>query len=153
MRINFYDTRLEDSRTVLVKEKSMNYATDKSFSPACAVKLLNDVTSLHLMGEEHCYMIALNGKGQLLGLFFISKGTANQTLLSPREIFLRALLVGASFVVLCHNHPSGNFAPSKDDITITERIKDVGELVGIPLIDHLIIGGNNYFSFVDKGLL
>ena len=62
MRINFYDTRLEDFHTVLIKEKAMNYTTDKFFTPSSAVKLLNDVASLNVMGEEYCYLLALNGK-------------------------------------------------------------------------------------------
>lgn len=153
MRINFYDARLEDSRTVLVKEKAMNYTTDKLFAPSSAVKLLNDIVSLNVMGEEYCYLLALNGKAHLLGIFFISKGTANQTLLSPREIFMRSLLIGASMIVICHNHPSGSPKPSKADITMTDQIKKVGELVDIPLADHLIIAEDTYFSFMENGLL
>lgn len=153
MRINFYDTRLEGSQTVLVKEKSMNYTTDKTFSPVEVVKLLNDLTSLNVMGEEHCYMLALNGKEQLIGIFFISKGTVNQTFLNPREIFIRALLIGASFIILCHNHPSGSISLSKNDQIATQVIQVAGEFIGIPMIDHIIIGGDDYFSFMAKGLL
>lgn len=153
MRINFYDTRLEDFHTVLIKEKSINYTTDKFFTPSSAVKLLNDVASLNVMGEEYCYLLALNGKTQLLGIFFISKGTVNQTLLSPREIFMRALLIGASMIILCHNHPSGSPKPSREDTIMTQKIKEVGELIGIPLADHLVIAGDDYYSFMENGLL
>lgn len=154
MRINFYDARLsEDGRTMLVKEKAINYATDKNFSSACLVKMLNDVVSLNTMAEEHCYMLALNRKAQLLGIFFISKGTVSETLLNPREIFMRALLIGASIIILCHNHPSFCATPSKADITITQQLKEVGELLGLPLADHIVIGGDSYFIFFDQGLL
>ena len=154
MRINFYDTRLEeDGKTMLVKDKSVNYTTDKIFSPERVVGMLNDVVSLNKMAEEYCYMLALNGKAQLLGIFFISKGTVNQTLLNPREIFMRALLIGASLIVICHNHPSSSIVPSKVDITVTQKLKEVGELIGLPITDHIIIGGDSYFILVDKGLL
>lgn len=156
MRINFYDTRVEDYRTVLVKEKAVNYVCekDKTLSPAFTAKLMISVTSLNEMGEEHAYMIALNNQAKILGIFFISKGTVNQTLVNGREIFMRALLIGASFIILCHNHPmSGNPKPSRMDIEVTEKIKELGELLGVPVADHIIIGADGYFSFMEQGLL
>lgn len=153
MRINFYDIRIEDSRTVLVKEKAVNYKTDDLSRPDRVAELLNTVTSLNMMGEEHCYMLALNNKGKLIGLFFISKGTVNMTCLSPREIFMRALMAGAALIVLCHNHPSGDPRPSGKDIEMTKKLKEAGELLGLPVIDHIIIGDKGYYSFVEKGLL
>ena len=153
MRINFYDTRVEDCRTVLVKEKAVNYETDNFCKPNVVAELLNEVASLNVMGEEHCYMLALNNKGKSIGLFFISKGTVNMTCLNPREVFMRALLVGASLIVLCHNHPSGDPKPSRQDMEVTKKVKEVGELLGIPLVDHIIIGGSDYYSFMEKGLI
>ena len=156
MRINFYDTRLEDCRTVLVKEKAVNYKSDGDVNicaPVYAVEMMNSIASLNVMAEEHCYMLALNNKTKLLGVFFISKGCVSQTLVNPREVFLRALLVGASQIVLCHNHPSGDAKPSRMDITLTQKFKEAGELLGLPVVDHIIIGENDYFSFMDKGLL
>lgn len=155
MRINFYDTRIgEDHRIMLVRERAVNYACDKrSFSPARLAELMNSVASLNVLGEEHCYMLALNGRSHLLGVFFISKGTAIQTLISPREIFLRALMVGASYIVLCHNHPTGDATPSKADITVTQAVREAGELLGLPVADHIIIGEDSYFSFMEKGLM
>lgn len=153
MRINFYDTRIEDCRTVLVKEKAVNYKTDDLSRPALVTELLNSVASLNVAGEEHCYMLALNNKGKLIGLFFISKGTVNMTCLSPREVFMRALLAGAALIVLCHNHPSGDPEPSRKDIEMTKKFQEAGELLGLPVIDHIIIGGNGYYSFLEKGLL
>lgn len=156
MRINFYDTRLEDSRTVLVKEKAMNYAMDDNIntcSPKLLRDLMNSVVHLNVLGEEHLYMLALNHKGIILGIFFISKGTVSKTCLSTRELFMRALMVGASCIIICHNHPSQDVTPSREDVITTQKIKEAGELLDIPLIEHLIIGGDNYFSFFDQGLL
>lgn len=153
MRINFYDTRIEGCWTVLVKERAVNYRIDSFSSPAPVTELLNSVASLNVMGEEHCYMLGLNNKGKLIGLFFISKGTVNMTCLNPREVFVRALLVGASSIVLCHNHPSGDSEPSRQDMEMTERFKEAGELLGLPVMDHIIIGGSSYYSFMERGLL
>ena len=153
MRINFFDTRIEACQTVLVKEKAVNYRTDEFNRPVLVAELLNSVASLNVMGEEHCYMLGLNNKGKLIGLFFISKGTVNMTCLNPREVFMRALLVGATSIVLCHNHPSGDPEPSGQDKEMTKRFKEAGKLLGIPLIDHIIIGGRGYYSFMENGLL
>lgn len=156
MRINFYDTRLEDSRTILVKEKAMNYAIDGNIdtcSPKTLKDLMNTVVHLNVLGEEHLYMLALNHKGKILGVFFVSKGTVSQTSLSTREIFMRALMVGASCIIICHNHPSQDVTPSREDVITTQKIKEAGELLGLPLADHIVIGGDDYFSFLDKGLL
>lgn len=157
MRINFYDTRLsEDGRTMLVKEKAVNYQTDgnmNAHSPKVLKELMNSIVHLNILGEEHLYMLALNHNGRILGIFFISKGTVCQTCLSPRELFIRALMVSASCIVICHNHPSQNPAPSREDMVTTQKIKEAGELLNIPLMDHLIIGGNSYYSFFEKGIL
>lgn len=155
MRINFYDTRIgEDYKTVLVKERAVNYACEsKSLSPSLIARLMISVASLNTMGEEHCYMLALNGAEHLIGVFLISKGTVSQTLTNPREIFLRALMAGASFIILCHNHPSGNPIPSKTDILVTQKIREAGDLLGLPVADHIIIGEDSYFSFMEKGLM
>lgn len=153
MRINFYDTRVENCRTVLIKEKAVNYKADDICKPSLVTKMLNTVVSLNVTGEEHCYMLALNNKGKLIGLFFISKGTVNMTCLNTREVFMRALLIGASLIILCHNHPSGDPEPSRQDMEITKKFKEVGEFLGIPLADHIIIGRSDYYSFMEKGLL
>ena len=71
----------------------------------------------------------------------------------PKIIFRNALLQSASFIILAHNHPSGNSNPSEDDHALTKRIKNVGELVGVRLLDHLVVTQNDYYSFLDEGRL
>ena len=83
----------------------------------------------------------------------ISVGTCNSSLISPREIYLQALSHQAVYVVLLHNHPSGDPRPSEEDILVTERIKKCGELLDIPLMDHIIVGDNCYYSFHEQGIL
>ena len=77
------------------------------------------------------------------------KGTVNYSLVHPREIFKEAYLLSASYIVCIHNHPSGNASPSGNDIDITKRIKEIENMHGIGLLDHIIIGDNNYYSFFE----
>ena len=104
MRINFYEARLsEDNRTMLVKEKGVNYDSGKLNSPEDIVLMMRKLLHVEQMAEEHCYMIAMNSSCKVLGVFFISKGTVNVSLVTPRELYIRALLAGAVQIVLCHN--------------------------------------------------
>lgn len=83
-------------------------------------------------------------------LLFI--GTINQSLVHPREVFKEAYLLSATSIICIHNHPSGNVNPSNNDIIITKQLKEVGKLLGINVLDHLIIGKDTYYSFNDNGL-
>lgn len=154
MRINFYEARLsEDKRIMLVKEKGVNYDVGKLNSPEDIVLMIRRLLHVEQMAEEHCYMIAMNSSCKVLGVFFISKGTVNVSLVTPRELYIRALLAGAVQIVLCHNHPSGNAIPSEQDIAITQKIKEAGEMININLADHIIIGNNSYLSFKEAKIL
>lgn len=154
MRINFYEAMLTDGgRTTLVKDKAVNYEADNLRTPLDIVLMMQRLVHMGEIAEERCYMVALNSICRVLGVFFLSKGTVNESLLSPRELFMRALLAGAVQVILCHNHPSGDVTPSEADIRVTKKIEDVGEMLGIRLADHIIIGSNSYLSFKEAGLL
>ena len=97
--------------------------------------------------QEKLLLIMLNSKGKLLGEEVISKGTVNATMISPREIYLCALRHLAVSIILLHNHPSGNPQPSDEDLILTQRVKQGGELLGIELLDHIIIGDHQAVSF------
>lgn len=154
MRIDFYDARITDhDRTVLVKEKGINYECQKMDSPKEISLMLKKLLHMDELAEEHVYLIALNNSCKVLGMFFLSKGTICTSLVSPREVFLRATLIGAVQIVLVHNHPSGNPVPSECDMELTKRLKDCGELLNICLADHIIIGHNSYLSFKEAKLL
>lgn len=103
--------------------------------------------------QEHIKLLMLNGRSRLIGESEVSKGTINMSVISPREIFLEALQKGAVYIIVLHNHPSGDPSPSREDILITKRIKEAGMILGIELLDHIIIGDNCYVSFVQEGLL
>ena len=103
--------------------------------------------------QEYMKLLMLNTKSKLLGETDISKGTVNASLVSPRELFIEALEKHAVSIILLHNHPSGDPTPSTQDVLLTRRIKEAGELLGIELLDHIIIGNNCYISFSEQKLL
>ena len=103
--------------------------------------------------EEHVLLLLLDGRNRLIKEVTLGIGSVNQAILQPRETLIHALRHGAVQMVLVHNHPSGDPSPSSEDIEITDRIRNVGEIVGIPLIDHIVIGDNQYISFREARLL
>lgn len=109
--------------------------------------------SMRHYATECVMLVMLDNKGHMLGEHIISKGTVNASLISPREIFILALKHDASSIILIHNHPSGDPAPSKADRQITGQVHECGKLMNIPLIDHIIIGDHTYSSFKELGLI
>jgi DNA repair protein RadC len=103
--------------------------------------------------EEHFHAMNLNAKNRLLREVQISKGSVNQSIVHPREAFREAIRDSAVGVIFIHNHPSGDPTPSRDDHLVTKRLVETGNLLGIKVLDHIIIGGNKYYSFRDEGTL
>ena len=101
--------------------------------------------------REHFAAIYLDSKHVPLAWRVIAIGTATACLVHPREVFRPAIHVGATACIVVHNHPSGDKTPSAEDSNVTKRLSRVGELLGIPLLDHLIIGGSEFFSFNESG--
>lgn len=106
----------------------------------------------HLKVEKFI-CIFLNTKSEIINWEVISVGSLNASIVHPREVFSRALKRSAASILVLHNHPSGHIAPSKEDLLITERLCEVGRLMGIPLIDHIIIGQKDYYSFKEENKL
>lgn len=156
MRITKYRTKInrDTLRNELVKERAVNYQKYRSLnSPLSIVAAVNDLLDLQNMAEEYLYMLTFNNKCALTGIFEISHGTVNSSVASPREIFNHALLIGAVHIVLVHNHPSGDIEPSREDMLFTKRIKEAGNLLNVELLDHIIIGFEQYTSFKEINLL
>lgn len=103
--------------------------------------------------QELFYVIYLDNQKKYIDKKLLFKGTVNYSLVHPREIFKEAYMLSASYIICIHNHPSGNATPSSNDIELTGRIKNIGNLHGIILIDHIIIGKNNYYSFYEDNNL
>lgn len=138
----------------MVKEHSGRYDVNRIIKcPKDAVNIANTVLELNNKAEEELILVTLNTKNNVTGLFVVSKGSLNSSIVHPREIFKRALINNAAFIILLHNHPSEDPSPSNEDINITNRIKEAGKIIGIELIDHIIIGGNKFISLKEKALL
>lgn len=153
MRITKYKTKLsETGLAYLVKDNAVNYPESKLDCSQKIVMMLNSVFDLKNETEEHVYLICFNNKIRLNGIFELSHGTVNASLVTPREVFQKALLCNASGIVIAHNHPSGDTTPSSCDREITDRIKSAGELMSIKLVDSIIVG-TDYYSFKDNKLL
>lgn len=105
---------------------------------------------LRHLSREQVLVLCFDGRHGLLKELTISVGTVNTALSSPREVFLEALRVQAVYLILVHNHPSGDPAPSRQDVLLTKRMKEAGEIIGIELSDHIIIGDQSYYSFREK---
>lgn len=105
------------------------------------------------LDQERVFLLMFDTKGTLLHEQVISIGTVNQSCISPREIFLTALEHHAVYVILIHNHPSGDITPSPEDQALTGRVWECGNLLGIELMDHIIIGNRRYFSFREQGII
>lgn len=133
MRITTYTTRIKDNLNVLVKERAYNYKTENSHLESAdkVVKMMCDVFQIHLRAEEYVYLLSLDIKCRVLGIFEVGHGTVNACLLHTREIMIRNVLCGASAFIVAHNHPSGELSISRDDVSTTKKLYEAGELMGI----------------------
>lgn len=124
----------------LVREKEVAYNPGKTDTPEKAVEAAEALFSLSTEPAEVFVLIALNVKNDIIGAFEVGRGMLSGCYAGPREIMQKALAVNAASIILAHNHPSGNPAPTQTDIDTTVRIKDAGEMLGISVLDHVIIG-------------
>lgn len=99
--------------------------------------------------KEHFWVIGLNGTNVISYIDLVTLGINNRSLVHPREVFRHAITKGVNAVIIAHNHPSGELNPSQDDISITVQLKDAGEIIGIKLLDHVIVG-NGFYSFLEQ---
>ena len=134
--------------------KDTPFLSDKPIrSPQDAVQLLGE----HMceLDREVTCVINLRTDGIPINCSFVSMGAVNETIAHPRELLKSSILSNATSMIIVHNHPSGNLQPSKCDTMMTDRMLKLCELLGIPLIDHIIVGGDNqsYFSFKEKDVL
>jgi DNA repair protein RadC len=101
------------------------------------------------LDREHFLVIGLDAKHAVIGINTVSIGSVTLSIVHPREVFKPLILMNASAVILAHNHPSGDSTPSQEDRALTRRLKDGGELLGITVLDHVVLGEDRYYSFAD----
>ena len=156
MRVVKYTTKLtEKQRVVLEKEVSV-YCPEidrKMNSPEQIFKVATRYLHMHELPEEYMYMLCMNTKLDMIGVFEISHGNVNSSIVGTREVFQKALLANAVSIAMIHNHPSGDPTPSREDIEVTKRLMEAGKVLGIQVLDHLIIGRPNYSSLKEKGYM
>ena len=143
-----------------VQDKEIEYhsitydpLSDKFNTPQKIYDLLETVFRLSEQAEEILVVICLDVQNKIVALYKTSHGSLSGTIASPREIFKRAIISNSNSIILAHNHPSGSLEASKADIEGMERLKMVGDLIGIPLTDSFIVSSRGYLSFKEEGIL
>ncbi len=135
---------------LMVREEAQRLDIKRITSAQDVYSLLQDYSA---KDREHFITISLDGRSKVIEKRVIHVGTLNQSLVHPREVFRPAIQDNAAGIIIAHNHPSGTLEPSRADVQITQRLKEVAKLVGIELLDHVIISKEGYYSFSDEGLL
>lgn len=120
-------------------------------SPEAAAEVL--VPQLAGADRERCLSAVVDTKHRLLAVVTVSVGSLDRTFMAPREVFRDALLRNAAAIVLAHNHPSGDPEPSRDDEQVTRRLVRAGEVIGVEVLDHLVVGGSRWVSLARRGVL
>jgi len=134
-------------RVTLVKE-SLAYPSSVTIRDSqSAYRLL--VPLFDGLDREHFMIVGLDAKHAVIGINTVSIGSVTMSIVHPREVFKPLILMNASAVLLAHNHPSGDSTPSQEDRALTRRLKDSGELLGITVLDHVVMGEDRYYSFAD----
>lgn len=136
----------EDERTYKA-DKRVKYDTSEKVYSLCKT---NGMTEL---AEEHVYALYLDTELKLISFCEVTHGSATNSLFGIREILQRALLFGATQIILTHNHPSGNTEPSGQDISATQKLKDACKIIGVILVDHLVVGKTDYTSLRTKKII
>jgi len=138
----------------VVREKTVHYHVQRQLtSPAAVADLLKQALNLHEWDREAFIVIPVDSRHYPCGINIAHVGTLTETSVHIREILKFAILVNATKIIVAHNHPSGSLKPSQADISLTKRLIEVSKLLDIPLLDHLIISHEGYFSFKEENLI
>jgi DNA repair protein RadC len=141
-RINIVSLKLIKESCLLYKERSVR-------SPEDGYRLLK--TFLEDKDREHFIVVSLDTKNQPVSINICHIGSLNASIVHPREVMKSAILSNAASILVGHNHPSGKVEPSREDIEVTRRLVEAGKVIGIDVIDHIIVGDENYTSLKEKG--
>ena len=156
MRMVKYKTKLtEDRKVVLEKEVAINYPEVRNVikSPDDVARFARKCLGLDFESEEYLYMLCLNTKNVITSVFELSHGNVNSSIFSVREVFQKALLANAVNIIFIHNHPSGDHNASREDVEVTKRAVEAGNILGVKVLDHIIIGDILFTSLKEKGYI
>lgn len=138
----------------MVRERSVLYEGRKISSPEDAIRLAKDfMENIEKLDREVFLCIYNNTKNEPTALEVISTGSLNASIVHPREVLKTAILSNSNSMIFLHNHPSGDPSPSIEDKNITERLVESGNILGIKVLDHIVLGNNKYYSFKEEGLI
>lgn len=140
------------SAVLLVREFAMPFPEPVIIRSPDDVNKLMEMELAHA-SKEHFICLFLNTKNHVIAKELISVGTLNSSLVHPREVFRAAIKRNSASIICCHNHPSGDPSESPEDVQITHRLVNAGEIIGISVLDHIIIGRNRFVSMREKGLM
>jgi len=131
---------------------------DRSLYSACPISCPEDLVSLlrsemETYDREHLLLVCLNNRSQPINVSTVAIGGLSGATFEVANIYKTALLSNAKYIILAHNHPSGDPSPSEDDFNATRKVREAGELLGIRLLDHIVVGNGNYYSFAEGGKL
>jgi DNA repair protein RadC len=141
-------------RVVLVKEKVGRYELPRKIgSPQDAYNAIKTVTNAQEEAQEVFGILILNTKNKIVAVHEVSRGTLDASMVHPREVFKPAVLHNAAAIICFHNHPSGDPTPSEIDIKTTKRLSEAGEILGIQILDHIIVGDEGYTSLKEMGVM
>ena len=143
--------RLPRYRVTLVREGSVSNSNNHIRTPQDVMDVLS--TEYDNAVVEMAQMLALDTKNKIIGIFTISTGSLNASIIHPRDIFQRAILSNAASVILAHNHPSGDPTPSSEDTELTKKLVDAGKILDIPILDHVVIGEGKFVSLKERGII
>jgi len=135
----------------VVREPELPFSKPSLTCPQDAYTILKQ--QLAWEDREIFATVILDARNRVMGINTVSVGTLNASLVHPREVFRPAVIMGAANIILAHNHPTSDTTPSREDIELTRRLKQGGEILGIAVLDHVIIGGTNFFSMEEAHVI
>ena len=152
MKVHTYSVRLDEDRIPMLVREKEHYKVDGRFSfdnPHKIYELATDI-GLDSMADEYMYCVCMDSKFKITGLFEASHGTVNASIVGIREVFQKALMLGAVHIVLVHNHPSGDPTPSAKDIEVTKQLIEAGKILQVDLADHVVVGNRVFYSMKNE---
>jgi DNA repair protein RadC len=140
---------MNNIRVQLVRDASVRYSEPMKSSK----DVFELVTDARNSDREQFLSLLVDTKNRVIGIETVAIGTTTAALVSPKEVFKSAILANATGIILVHNHPSGDTTPSVEDSAITAKLRKAGQLLDIPVIDHVVVTQVSYFSYIDSGLM